>query len=177
MTHKVVPAGADGRAHPTDVPSGTAVVMSDGHSRIHSGRDFIAGYTDVALGAGNSITLLVKVPAGKRCHMRPRLSPDNVARLLVYEGPTFSADGSAVPAFNRDRSSASTPGTTVFSGPTTSALGTLILSEVVSRAAHMSEEEREWLLAPATNYLVRMTNLHTAAQAMSLALDFYESNA
>lgn len=88
--------------------------------------------------------------------------------MLVYEGATTSADGAAITVLNVNRNSANTPNAVFTSGPTVTDVGTLIHTQWTpptatgvgqSPSGIVGETNgEEWILAPSTKYLIRITN-------------------
>jgi hypothetical protein len=88
--------------------------------------------------------------------------------ILAYEGTTVSDDGTALPSFNQNRQSALTPDGVIYTGPTVTGVGTLVHTNWfpptatgtgLSAEGFVGESNgEEWILAPNTNYLIRITN-------------------
>lgn len=113
---------------------------------------------NAALGAGQSLNVLLKLPAASGSFAGAILSLDaNVtgnARLALFESTTVSADGAARTPQSRNRISAPTCPIGVFGGPTVTGDGTQL--ELVG--AQDPVTTCEWILKPGTNYLARLTN-------------------
>ncbi len=135
----------------------------DGFTYHASGK--VAGMIDA-----NVDDFLLVTPAAPEIHLqRFRLT---VGRgdidVLVYEGTTTSADGSALAELNTNRNSANTPGGVLTFAPTVTDEGALIHTGWIAPTATgtgLSSEGitsdtggEEWLLAPSTKYLFRITN-------------------
>jgi len=94
-------------------------------------------------------------------------------KIEFFEGTTVSADGSEETLFNMRRSSSETPSTTVFTGPTVLADGTLI-HEIFINAGEKnnalglaSSSEIPIILKLGTKYLLRAQNLSGSTTTMS----------
>jgi hypothetical protein len=105
--------------------------------------------------------------------------------IQVYEGTTVTDDGVEITAFNTNRNSSNTPAMKLYSGPTVSAAGTLVhTSWIVPTPTDVGQDKsvgivgetngEEWLLAPSTNYMVRITNNSGATLAYAYEALWYE---
>ena len=101
--------------------------------------------------------------------------------IVFYEGTTTSADGAVLPQFNVNRASTNTSQTVITSGPTVTGVGTVIHTAWVPPTATGTGQSgggivggdssgEEWLLAPNTKYLVRLTN--NSGVAIDLRYEF-----
>jgi hypothetical protein len=87
------------------------------------------------------------------------------ATVGLYEAPTLSADGTALPAYNMRRD-ATTPATVLaWRTPTVSADGTELDVKVIPGAAGVVglqageyDPDREWILKKSTHYLIKVDN-------------------
>jgi hypothetical protein len=126
-----------------------------------------------SLGAGLSVTLLVKCPAASAqfagAWLDVAASANQPGTVTVFEAPTTSADGSGrTPrSTNRLDTPPSCP-VAVSAAPTVSNDGTALDNgRFALSAPHHSEPV---LLKPGTNYLVRLTNTSGVASSGVLAL-------
>jgi len=104
--------------------------------------------------------------------------------ILMYEGTTVSANGSALTPFNQNRESANTPNSAVYTGPTVTGVGTLIHTAwlpptgtgtgLSANGVAGPSNGEEWMLAPNTNYLIRITNNSGATIAYRYEFRWYE---
>ncbi len=152
------------------------VVIDTVHERIHGGQMFAGSVLDLAVGAGADLEILIRVAGG--AHFRPRLAAGADISASLFEDPTTSADGTPVPAINRNRFSATAAETLIFSGPTVTVDGTLLLSNFVPGGSGFlsgggSDDFLEWILSPG-DYLGRITNESTGATQVAIILDWYE---
>jgi hypothetical protein len=106
--------------------------------------------------------------------------------IQVYEATTTSALGTEITAvFNTNRNSANTPALKLYTGPTVTSAGTLVhttwlvptpTSTGTSKAVGIVGETNgeEWILAPSTKYLIRITNNSGATVSYSYEALWYE---
>ncbi len=85
--------------------------------------------------------------------------------LELFEDPTLSADGTELTAYNMRRDIVTPPHAKVFHTPTVSADGTLLDSKLVSEGGAFAglpsgtyDPDREWILKPASSYLIKHNN-------------------
>ena len=158
-----------------------AVTVDMIHHQIHLGNLFEAsGYAASIADAGN-LDILVR-PGAARPHVRGQVNAGGSTRVRIYEGSTVSADGASVTIVNRNRNSLNTPVTTMFTGPTVTGIGTLLVDELLAGGSaggnrtigsSLSSFE-EYILKPDINYILRLTNVSGVAVAASFTLAFYE---
>lgn len=106
--------------------------------------------------------------------------------IQVYDGTAVSANGSELTnVFNTNRNSANVPDMKLYTGPTVTGVGTLmhtswIVPTPVSVGASKSvgivgeTNGEEWVLAPSTNYLIRITNNSGATVSYAYEALWYE---
>ena len=133
----------------------------------------------LALADDAPVEILIRVVASRFAHVALRAGAGGDAEVAFFEGPTSSADGSAVGALNRNRASSIVATTLVFEGPTLSADGTPLASGFVpggtggNSIGGSVDTFGEWVL-DANDYLVRLTNRAGTAQPAALSLIWYE---
>ena len=152
-----------------EIDAGNGVVECDSaHHEIHEGVSFSAHIQVPATNNNASYDVLIKVGTGA-IHVIPSISTSLGASWGLYETPTTTADGTATTVNNRRRSSQGVVGfvstSTVFANPTVTATGTQLDGEFLgsggagAKTGGQSRGMEEWVLKPATNYLIRVTNL------------------
>lgn len=160
--------------------AGHLVVIDSVHHRVHMGQMFSCSIFDGALGAAASAELLIRVPANAGAHLSARgaLGGDAVGRM--FEAPTTTDDGTAVPRLNRNRRSATVADLLVFTGPTVTIDGTELLVAFIpggtggNALGGQGETFGEWILDESTDYLLRVTNLTGQVQPVSIEINWYE---
>jgi len=157
-----------------------ALVVSLWHQRVHQGLYFTADRTVLGtLGNNATIEILLQVGA-LEIHLREFANASADATLEIFEGPTFSAAGTALPIINKNRRSSIVSTCTATHTPTTSDDGTELDTLYMpggsggNASGASASFEVEWLLAANTNYLIRLTNVDGANQSGHLHLEWYE---
>lgn len=141
------------------------VVVSHFEVDVHQSRRFKASYLQPhgsELADDATHDFLIRVGA-LGAHATLRVSVGGNCELLVYEATTVSANGAVLATVSKNREVLGTGQTLMYDGPTVTGAGTLLLSQYVpggtrGTAAGGGWGESEWVLAPNTNYLVRITN-------------------
>lgn len=157
------------------------IAMSEVHARIHQGVFFGAQYSAASVADGSSINVLITTTAnGGAVHMRVSSAAGGNATLYVFEDPTVSVAGTAVSAYNRNRTSALTPTTVITHTPTNTPDGTQIAGGFLpggrggNAAGNISSMFEEIIMKANEQYLIRLTNNAGTAQPLSVVLDWYE---
>lgn len=181
MSTNVIVRGSTGVAATVDAITPALVTIDSVHQNHHAGILFSAYFSNLALAAAASIELLVRTIAGQAAHLAQRSSAEAETLLSFFEDPTSSADGAAVARINRNRISVNTADTLVFSGPTLTGDGTALTPVVYvpggsggNAPGGQSASFSEFILAPDTDYLVRLNNPGAGEIQATLILDWYE---
>lgn len=163
---------------PGDVVSNIPVVMDFEHHQVHEGETYQGDDLQTGLGAGTvkySITVPTFATTIQAPHMIVGTSVYNGTVLVqIYESATFTG-GSTVNIYNRNRNSATTAGTTIKTG-VTSTNGTLIASFYAGAGKSSSGSSRassEWVLKSNTIYRVDIIG-QAAGTACITQFDWYE---
>lgn len=175
--------GEDTRA--MDAFAHALTTIDEPHRMVHDGFSFHATSRVVSLANAASHNILLAVPAGSFPHLRAMLVSlsDSPVDIESFEGTTTSADGTVITPFNRNRNSTNTPGVVLTHTPTISADGTQIHDRFVPDAGGQGSNDvgvvtpnlgEEWILAPSTKYLIRVTNNSGGAITISYEVLWYE---
>ena len=164
-----------------DPYSASVTVIDENHRMIHDGAYFELWRADATLGIGGVVDLLLAVPALTFPHLQDITleASDAPVVLEMYEDTVTSADGTALPVFNKNRNSSNTPDTVVSVAPTITGVGTQIKRAAITSPAGSSivfsqTKSGEWVLKPDTKYLVRVTNNSGAVIDFNITIGFYE---
>lgn len=149
---------------PTDPISDIPVFIDFPHHQLHEGETWQYTYGPIAIaqnGIVNIRVVVANVAATIRTpHAAAELDTNGEIWLEIFETPTFSAPGTAVTLYNRNRNIAGSPTTTVFTAPTVSAVGTKISGWIIGsgqKAGGSTKDSIEWDLKANTEYLYRIT--------------------
>ena len=164
---------------PGDPISNMPVVIDAAHHHLHEGETHQYTYAPAALANGNNLDHRFVVPTltatTRTPHLVIELDSTGESWLYLYETPTTSANGTLQTVYNKNRNSATTPGSTVYLTPTVTAVGTLISAWIVGsgeKSGGSTRESIEWDLKSNTTYLIRVTAKN--ANNISLRFIWYE---
>lgn len=137
------------------------VTMDVEHGYIHTGKMFLTRkFQDI--GAGATVDFLVNVPNnGYLDHFYWRFYGEGEFSIILYEGTTVSANGTAQTIINMNRNSATTPTAALYQGPTVTGTGTELFRIVIGSGKQVAGELTELyglILKLNTKYLFRCTN-------------------
>jgi hypothetical protein len=135
------------------------------HDKVHKGRTFTALHTYIT---SIQDDVLIQVGATPM-HFSAIASRTTSADVSFYEAPTFSVAGTAVPSYDKNRSSANSPLATITHTPTVSVAGTKLAGGQINggekstaiggSAGAKNTEGSEWILAANTDYLLRIVGV------------------
>lgn len=181
MMGKLVTDGKTPKEVYVDV-SHEIISISHEHSKVHQGKFFSTGYYVNPIAASGVVEILIHTHASYTMHLYTHVSCGGDAEARIFEAPTVSAAGTALTVTNNNRTSSNTPNATITHTPTTTADGTQLDAttyvpggtggNAVGAMADASEEQ--FVLAPDTYYLIRLTNISGVTQPGHIHLNFYE---
>ena len=151
------------------------------HQRLHEGVAYIAYHVHDGgnvLANGASMDLVFAAGPGVTPHLGFSAFCGGDAEFFFYEA-TATTGGTAFTPVNRNRTSANTSNVAMVLNPTINTIGTQLYKEFLpggtkKRAGGGGGDSLEFILAPLTNYLVRLTNLSGSAQIAEITLEWYE---
>ncbi len=159
------------------------VVIDAAHANIHRGAMFSASASE-EIAVGGILDWLLRVPAGESVHIEFFASVEHSMRGFFFEAPTTTKDGLSLLSHNRNRSSALTPNLLVFTAPTVTDDGQLLMDYFMGGGNRTSASggerspKNEWVLSPG-DYLLRISNTTITPGIIGragLLIDFYEPN-
>lgn len=156
---------------------------SMGQLAVSLGRYYGTGTFQSAVAAAGTIDILVRTPAAsvsEAVSLAGIVASGADALLEVFEAPTASADGTALPALQVNRTSANVSQTLAFLTPTLSNDGTLIFRLFIpggkggNSVGGVSSDFQRLHCAPETDYLVRVTNRGNGPGPIGVNLNWVE---
>ena len=172
---------------PGDVISNIPVGIDYDHHQIHEGETFrwsvyvgsLASSVskDIRLVVPN-ITIPVSVnPVVYVPHIRFEAIADSFGQLFLYEGTTFSGNGSQRTPIALERNGTYTPKLQIWEDPTVNVIGTLIWQGVnfaaKTSAGSIDSSKNEFPLKNNTSYCLRYTS-GTAGLKVLMRIEWYE---
>lgn len=163
------------------------------HHLSHEGKVFVHSDRHDNLGNGNSLDLLIVIPAGnanRQVHMRYGfISKADTGTLdldvILYKDTLVSANGTPETIVSTNDAVVKTTGVTIFEGPTVTDAGTIknwtMNAGEKKGASNLDQAVPEWVLAPngasARNYMFRLTNNSGGDVDIITGIFFYDTEA
>lgn len=155
----------------------TVTTISMKHQQVHQGTMFSVNFRDLALAGGASIEFLIVTPITHAISLVGDFGGDKTLLGRLYEDTIVSANGTAVPAFNRSRTSDHVFSAGLYNGPTVTDDGAMIADQTAiagKNAIGSSEIGLDWALKPNANYMIRLTNNAGQNAQMSGSFIFHD---
>ncbi len=147
------------------------------HYQIHAGNTFtILEVTDLGNGAVRDI-LVVSPDTAEWAHLVWEIEHELETSIQFYRGTTYTDNGTAIVAFNRNGNSTNVATTLVYHTPTITNVGTLtgaIQQGSGKKAGGSDRLANEFILKQDTAYLIRITNLTANNNLIFMKLNWYE---
>lgn len=151
------------------------------HVRLHEGRAYFAWniFPDSAkLAAGANADIVLAAAPGVTPHITIAMESSGDADFFIYEG-TVTTGGTAFTPVRRNRNIVSTSDVAMVTNPTVTSLGTLINQQFITggtgkKSSGSGGSSLEYVLAPLTNYLFRLTNVNGTSHTALIELEWYE---
>lgn len=171
-----------------DETTGALLTIETIHHEVHEGEMFHVGYTAASVANNASVDVLLVTGATVETHASWEVFGGGQVTVYLYEGPTVGEgdEGTALTIYNMKRDSANTPEAAAYHTPTVSATGTVALvngrilpggTSPTTRVGGGIRSGSEWILAPGTMYLMRITNTSGGTIAVNMGLEWYEEAA
>jgi len=174
--------GTAARLLSDNIFQGALITIPVEHHEIHCGDSYESTYvTDLGNGATLDILIIVPDEAGtgqdqKLYHLLGSIATESECDIYFYEGATYSAQGTSITQFNRNRNSALTDYLGVTYGPTITGVGTMLEQRKsgVGRSINgVAVRQNEWLLRNDETYLLRINNTTTTNCYVEVGLNYY----
>lgn len=152
----------------------------DAHTQIHHGETFTADHVVASLANNGVINLIITTPANDWPHLIVNAAIGGDGLLQIYEGAVFTG-GTPVNVVNHKFYSTNVAGETVVHTPTISNDGVNKIDHYIPggtggvAVGGVGGRHEEILLKPATNYLIRLTNVSGQARRAAIDLLWYQS--
>jgi len=154
------------------------------HKEIHDGDLYSASYKspDSTPVADDGTIVFVLSMSTVYAHLIAEVACGGDGQIEFYEGSGIGADGIPITPQNHKRTDATLSDMTVVRDPTVNTDGLYLMNKFIpggtggSTIGTVGQERHEWILQPAVNYMMRVTNRAGTAQPMSLAVEWYEES-
>lgn len=170
---------------PFDATTGAALAIDTIHHEVHEGEMFHCSHTGASVSNAASVDVLLVTGAAVETHATWEIFAGGQVTIYLYEAPTVTEgnEGTALTAYNMKRDSDNTPDALLYHTPTVGATGSTALvngrilpggTNPTTRVGGGIRSGAEWILAPDTLYLLRVTNTSGGTIAINLVLEWYE---
>jgi hypothetical protein len=168
---------------PFDAVSGAPYWLDVAHYEIHYGGMFHAEHTVAVVGNNAAVDMLFRT-GDVADHTIFEVAVGGQSTVQLWESPTISVTGTAVPSWNMNREITRTANTLIYHTPTITATGAITLVNRIipagataqTRVGGQSSKGVEWVLAPETDYLLRITNTSGGNIPISVVWEWYEGD-
>ena len=165
---------------PYDPVSGAPYWIDVAHYEIHYGGMFHAEHTVASVANNNAVNLLFRTGATPD-HTIFEVAVGGQSTVQMWEAPTVIG-GELVPSWNMNRVITRTANTLLYHTPTVTATSAITLvnriipagSTAQTRVGGQSSKGVEWVFAPNTEYLLRITNTSGGNIPISAVFEWYE---
>lgn len=161
------------------------------HYECHVGNMNYANASFYSIANGESSNILVSVNSSKEAHFGFSIATNGPMIFKFYEGtfPVATSYGNILSPINMNRNFATSAGTVFFAATnlTGGTIGTLLVSQLIVgetgggtgtnvriSAGGVARNDTEWILKPATNYLISLVNTSGVARDLNIETEFYE---
>jgi hypothetical protein len=169
---------------PVDPISGNRLIIEPEHGAIHDGVHFTLDYYKELVSVGSTSTVMFTSPAtatSQFIHFVCGVEADKAIDWYLHEGTTASG-GSAITAYNNHRTSTNTNPVTIVANPIVTSNGTILEQHIAGSASTPQSNtgggvvaRNEWLLKPATNYLIRVVGTVATTKSVINAPYYYRT--
>jgi len=156
-------------------------VIEVNHLRLHEGRAFYVYKTftkSSPLSVNGNLDIALAWPAGYAPHCVFTYQSGGASEFYIYEAPTTSG-GTALTVQRRNRVLTTTSAAAAVHTPTVTTTGTALTGEFLAggsggQAGGAAAFSFQYVLAPLTTYLFRLTNRSGQAHMAHLMIEWYE---
>ena len=150
------------------------------HSEIHEGETYICSHFYSLVADDANADLRITLGSNKELHITISVAVAGNGEIFLYEGTTYTVDGTLIPIYNRDRTSSKTSDATCRYTPTVNVLGTELFhgyapgGEKKEAIGSVRRTAQEWIFKKSEDYLIRFTNRSGGAIDVSIEVEYYE---
>jgi hypothetical protein len=155
-------------------------LIDTAHSYIHRGLFYIVSRYYAAVPMGGTADMRIQVGATLNPHITISVAAGANATINIYEGTTYTAPGTALIVYSRNRETFGIGETSAFHTPTVLLLGPSIYNAFIpggskqSAVGSVRSNSQEWVFEHPWDYLIRVTNVSAAAADYSIEAEWYE---
>lgn len=166
---------------PVDDTTNSVEMIEWEHSRIHDGKGFTNSYL-YTIANNATVYHLLRNGAGNYPHIRTLLVSAGGSPIEIHlcEAPTVSDTGTLHTSTNNNRVSTNVSSLQIYSGATVSNDGLLLASDIIlsgksTGGAGTENAQREWILKPSTDYVIKLVNVGAGNTSYNMKIFWYEN--
>ena len=158
---------------PIDYISGNRKILEPVHGAIHDGTHFTLTYNKI-IGAGSTVSVMITTPAtstSQYIHFVCGVECDKAATWTFSQ--CSASVGSTLTAYNNNLNSTKTNPAPLSANPTLTTVGTVLETHIIGTTGNPTsvsgggvEQRNEWVLAPATQYLVNVSTVSASSNTV-----------
>lgn len=168
---------------PYDSVSGAPYWLDVAHYEIHYGGMFHAEFVDDSVADDGTVDVLLRT-GDTADHAIFEVAVGGQSSVQMFEAPEVGAAGTEISSLNMNRLVTRTAETLLYHTPTITATGAMTMVNRIipagataqTRVGGQSSKGVEWVLAPSTDYLLRITNTSGGAVPVSVMFEWYEGD-
>jgi hypothetical protein len=168
---------------PYDSVSGAPYFLDVAHYEIHYGGMFHAEFVDDSVADDGTVDVLLRTGASAD-HAIFEVAVGGQSSVQMFEAPEVGVAGTEISSLNMNRLITRTAETLLYHTPTITATGAITMVDRIipagataqTRVGGQSSKGVEWVLAPSTDYLLRITNTSGGAVPVSVMFEWYEGD-
>ena len=168
---------------PYDSVSGAPYFLDVAHYEIHYGGMFHAEFVDDSVADDGTVDVLLRTGASAD-HAIFEVAVGGQSSVQMFEAPEVGDAGTEISSLNMNRLITRTAETLLYHTPTITATGAITMVDRIipagataqTRVGGQSSKGVEWVLAPSTDYLLRITNTSGGAVPVSVMFEWYEGD-
>lgn len=164
-------------------PLGGMIVIDRNHHEVHEGEFFEFGQTFLLVADDGFAYLRFKTSAAKTLHFGSSITAEGKALVKIYEGTTYTDDGTVITPINNNRCSSDAAETSVWHTPTVDVLGSELTPEngvlLIGGLGPQSvggsvKGDEEIIAADGTDYLIAVQNVSGQVKDITIQVGGYE---
>lgn len=145
--------------------------------RILDGTAFAAGDYSAGIAFNTGTNILIQNGVNDGLYILAEILTTIDCSVALFEAPTFSAAGSAITPINLNRVSAKVLGATITKNPTLTTDGTQLGPTILNQSnIKKALFEDAIILAPSTNYLIKITSISSYVGIINILMQLYQPN-
>ncbi len=168
---------------PFDDATGAAIVIDTIHHEVHEGEMWHGERTVTGVSDAASLNYVLHTGGAVDAHVVFEILASGLVTVSLFESPTVASLGTAMSTYNMNRLMTTTANSQLYHTSVVTSTGSVALvnsrilpggNSATTRVGGGVRQGTEWILAPGTNYLLRITNLSGSSASINTVVEWYE---